>query len=123
MTEYLTLEDLLQRVTMMNATVRDLGLLEAAAARPHASAFGQDAYPDVPLKAAALMHSLVMNHAVVDGNKRLGLACALMMLHLNGYVSTASDDELFDLTMDTIQLGLNVPVIAERLKAEPVAAS
>lgn len=121
MTEYLTLEDLLQRVTMMDATVGDLGLLEAAAARPRASAFGQDAYLGIPLKAAALMQSLVLNHSVVDGNERLGLACALLLMHLNRHVSTASDDELFDLVMDTIRHGLDVRDIAERLKAEPVS--
>jgi death-on-curing protein len=74
--------------------VRDFGLLEAAAARPAASAFGTDAYPDLQVKAAALLHSLVRNHALVDGNKRLAWAACLVFLGLNGQrVRGATEDE------------------------------
>jgi death on curing protein len=75
--------------------IRDLGLLAAAAARPQASAFGDDAYPDLWTKAAALLHSVVKNQPLVDGNKRLGwLACAVF-LDINGTdPTTASNDDV-----------------------------
>ncbi len=74
MIEYLDLDDLLEiarRAVGDEVKVRDYGLLESALARPRASVFGQDAYPDLHLKAAALLHSLARNRALVDGNKRL----------------------------------------------------
>jgi death-on-curing protein len=60
-----------ERALGFEPKIRDIGLLEAAAARPAASTFGRDAYPDLDAKAAALLHSLAGNHALVDGNKRL----------------------------------------------------
>ena len=56
--------------------VHDVGLLESALGRPRATVFGDDAYPDLHTKAAALLHSLARNHALVDGNKRLAWAAA-----------------------------------------------
>jgi len=70
---YLTVEEVLEinaEVMGGKHTLRDRGLLESAVARPQASAFGVDAYPDLASKAAALLHSLILNHAFVDGNKR-----------------------------------------------------
>lgn len=80
--------------------VRDIGLIAAAAARPQASFAGQDAYPDLIGKAAALTHSLVSNHALVDGNKRLGLAGLIAFLGVNGHRLTATNDEAYALIMD-----------------------
>ena len=77
--------------------VRDYGLLEAALARPQATVFGEDAYPTLELQAAALLLSLVGNHALVDGNKRLGWVGCLLFLSLNGVelgVDTDADTEL-----------------------------
>jgi death on curing protein len=85
---FLTAEELLfvaQRAIGAEVVVRDLGLLESAAARPQASAFGRDAYATLEERAAALVHSLVNNHALVDGNKRLGLAGLIAFLGVNGY--------------------------------------
>ena len=101
--EYVDLDDLLLLATALLGDpppIRDHGLLSAAIARPQASAFGDDAYPEIWSKAAALLHSLVKNHALVDGNKRLGwLACAVF-LDLNGIdPTTASNDDVFDLVM------------------------
>ncbi|MDT7556088.1 MAG: death on curing protein [Pseudonocardiales bacterium] len=94
---YLTIEDLFEiavEVAGADMAVRDFGLLEAAAARPAASAFGTEAYPDLQVKAAALLHSLVRNHALVDGNKRLAWAACLVFLGLNGQrVRGATEDE------------------------------
>ena len=76
---HLDLDDLLHVAerALGEVLVRDMGLLEAALARPRATAFGSDAYPDLHTKAAALLHSLATNQALVDGNRRLALAGAI----------------------------------------------
>ena len=74
--------------------VRDRGALEAAAARPNMTFDGEDLYPDLAAKAAALMHSLVVNHAFVDGNKRVGAAAAELVVEVNGYRLRAVDADL-----------------------------
>jgi death-on-curing protein len=96
---YLDVEDLLHIAerTLGNVEVRDLGLLESAAARPQASAFGADAYPSILEKVAALIHSIARNHALVDGNKRLALAGGIAFLGVNGLRLTMSNDEAYDL--------------------------
>lgn len=98
--------------------VRDLGVLAAAAARPQASAFGDDAYPDLWTKAAALLHSLVKDHPLIDGNKRLGwLACAVF-LDLNGTDPTvASNDEVYELVMHVAAHPIEIDELAQRLRA------
>jgi len=100
MTEWLTLEDLLFLTDDISVgPVRDLGLLESAAMRPATTLMGADAYPSIELKAAALMHSLVCNHALVDGNKRIGWHATVVFLGLNGHRPDLTQDEAFDLTM------------------------
>ena len=99
---FLGLEDLLyvaERATGGPVEVRDIGLLESAAARPRASAFGADAYPTLHDKAAALLHSIVRNHALVDGNKRLGLAAVIAFYGLNGRRLTMTNDEAYDVVL------------------------
>lgn len=97
--------------------VRDYGLLESAAARPQASAFGEDAYPDLGTKAAALLHSLARNHALVDGNKRLGLAAVIAFFGMNGRRLTLTNDEAYELVMKVAAGQLDsVAAIAARLK-------
>ncbi len=86
--------------------VRDVGLLDSALARPASSAFGEDAYPSPGLKAAALAHSLVSNHALVDGNKRLALHLTRLFLHLNGWDVDLTQEEKVDLIVD-IATGLD----------------
>ena len=73
--------------------IRDLGALESAVSQPHASFGGQDLYPDVVTKAAALCFSLVMNHPFVDGNKRIGHAAMETFLLLNGFEINSDVDE------------------------------
>lgn len=88
------------RRTLGDAFVlRDVGLLESAVARPATSVGGRDAYPTLVEKAAALAHSAVRNHALVDGNKRLGLMLLIVFLGVNGARSTATNDEAHDLIM------------------------
>ena len=94
----LTTADLLhiaERTLGAPPEVRDLGLLESAAARPFASAFGEDAYPDLETKAGALLHSIAKNHALVDGNKRLALAALAVFLGINGRRLTWTNDEAY----------------------------
>lgn len=98
--EYLITEDLLGLVRRVGiGPVRDFGLIEAAVARPRSSAFGQDAYPTLALKAAALLQSLVRNHALVDGNERMGWLATVVFLDLNGHAVRLSDDDAFELVM------------------------
>lgn len=85
--------------TLGQVLVRDMGLLESAVARPRATVFGQEAYPTLAGKAAALCHSIARNHALVDGNKRLALAGIMAFLGLNGYRLTLTEDEAYDLIM------------------------
>lgn len=99
---YLDLEDLLHvaaRTLGSDPVIRDYGLLEAALARPQASAHGEDAYPDLHAKAAALLHSLARNHALVDGNKRLALAATIAFLGINGQRLTLANDAAYELVM------------------------
>jgi death-on-curing protein len=121
---YLDVEDLLHVAerTIGNVEVRDLGLLESAAARPRASAFGEDAYPSLLEKAAALIHSIARNHALVDGNKRLALAGGIAFLGVNGLRLTMSNDEAYDFIISIATGELDdVQGIADALRrhAEP----
>jgi len=98
--EYLHLEDLLQfAADLGDLVVRDLGLLEAAAQRPQTTLYGQEAYPDVFEKAAVLLESLTRNHALVDGNKRIGWLAAVVFLDLNGLLLDAPADDAYDLVI------------------------
>ena len=115
--EYLSLEDLLDLVNALGAgPVRDLGLLDSACHRPQASLFGEEAYPTLAGKAAALMHSLACNHALVDGNKRLALLATVVFLRINGYVLDLTDDEAFALTMSVAAGELDAAGISKRLQ-------
>lgn len=118
---YLDVGDLLhiaERATGAEVQVRDVGLLEAAAARSRASAFGADAYPTVHEKAAALLHSIVRHHALVDGNKRLGLAAVLALYGLNGWRLTMTNDEAYELVIAVATGDLDdVSALAARLES------
>jgi death-on-curing protein len=118
--EYLTLRDLLALVKALNVgPVRDLGLLDSAAHRPRSSFAGRQAYPTVQAKAAALMHSVVCNHALVDGNKRLGLLATAVFLRINGLDLDLDDDEAFELTMSVAAGQLSADDIEKRLRTHP----
>lgn len=99
------------------APIRDIGLLGSAVARPQTTAFGSDAYPDIWTKAAALLHSIVTNHALVDGNKRLGWLATAVFTEINGVeISRASNDDGYDLVIDVAAGQPSVETIAERLR-------
>jgi death-on-curing protein len=100
-TEYLELDELLHMIKVAElGPIRDVGLLEAALARPATTVYGVDAYPDLVHKAAALMHSIVKNHALMDGNKRLGWLAAVVFVGFNGYRVAMEQDEAFTLTWE-----------------------
>ena len=118
--EYLDVEDLVALAARLLGDpppIRDLGLLGSAAARPAASAFGEDAYPEIWLKAAAFLQSLVKSHPLVDGNKRLGWLPTAVFLDLNGVDATrASNDDVYDFVMSVAAGQLSVEQIAEGLR-------
>lgn len=99
--EYLDLDDLVELTILLLGEpppIRDVGLLGSAAARPRTSAFGEDAYPDLWTKAAALLQSILKNHALIDGNKRLGWLAAAVFLELNGQApSKLANDVVYEL--------------------------
>ncbi len=105
MTEYLSknqvlvLHTLILKETGGQTGLGDEGLLESALGRPQASFAGQDLYPSLAGKAAALMHSLVSNHPFVDGNKRVAVASAELFLLINGYRVEADNVALEELTL------------------------
>lgn len=101
--EFLDIDDLIDLGRMLLGDpppIRDVGLLGSAAARPQMTVGGEDAYPDLWLKAAVLLQSVVKNHALVDGNKRLGWMVTAVFLELNGVDPTqASNDDVYGLVM------------------------
>lgn len=102
MTRHLTTEQALRiaRVAVGGPIeVRDLGLLDAAVHRPRASVLGQDAYPDLLTKAAALLHSLARNHPLIDGNKRLAWLATFVFCAKNGVQLDPDDDAAYDLVV------------------------
>ena len=118
--DYLDLEDLLalaRRLLGDPPPVRDIGLFASAVARPPASVFGQDAYPDIWAKAAALLQSIVSNHALVDGNKRLGWLSTAVFLNLNGApVERARNADVYDLVIRVAGGEADVATIAAHLR-------
>jgi len=104
------------------AGVRDRRALEAAAARPAATFGGEDLYPDVPAKAAALMQSLALNHPFMDGNKRVAAHAAVLLASVNGFDCLATPDELVAVTLAVAKGGVQVEALAiwfrQRLYAE-----
>ena len=118
--EFLDLDDVIGLAVALlgdPAPIRDIGLLGSAVARPQTTAFGEDAYLDIWTKAAALLHSIVRNHALVDGNKRLGWLATAVFLQINGIeISGATNDDVYDLVIDVAAGQPTVDSIAERLR-------
>lgn len=98
--------------------VTDPGLVASAVARPQTTVFGDDAYPHLHTKAAALLHSLVKNHPLVDGNKRLGWVGLNLCYGLNGYTLLAPEDEEYGFVIAVASGELDdVAEIAKTLEA------
>lgn len=119
--QYLDTDDLVDLAASLLGDpppIRDIGLLGSAAARPRTSAFGEDAYADLWTKAAALLHSVVKNHALIDGNKRLGWLATAVFLEINGVVVThASNEAVYDFVMGATTGAQAVAEIAADLRA------
>lgn len=120
MTRYLTLESFVRETARIGFVVKDLGLLDSALARPRTSLFGEDAYPSLELKAAAMVESIILNHPMIDGNKRSSWFALNALVLLNGFVINATQDEAFDFVLGvaTKKLDLNQSAswIAKHLK-------
>ena len=113
---YLDVEDLLHIIELEGlGPVRDLGLLDSATARPSSSAFGVDAYPSLEEKAAALLESIVGNHALIDGNKRLGWLAIVAFLSINGHVLLAPENDAYDLVIGVAERRLSIAETAVAL--------
>ena len=123
MTAYPNLTDALYVIDRFGFHVRDVGLLASALARPATTVFGEDAYAAIELKAAALLESLIRNHALVDGNKRTAWTLMVVFLGLNGYRHDFDTDTAFDLVLavanDAIPFEESARTLKERLISWP----
>ncbi|MBA2478221.1 MAG: Fic family protein [Sporichthyaceae bacterium] len=117
--DYLTVDDLLEIAAGVigEVTIRDAGLLAAAAGRPQLTVYGDDAYPTLEEKAAALLHSLVRNHALVDGNKRLAWAATRVFCILNGHDLTYTVDDAEHIMLAAVAGDFDVPHLASWIRA------
>ncbi|WP_026554395.1 type II toxin-antitoxin system death-on-curing family toxin [Arthrobacter sp. 35W] len=99
MSSYLEIEDALQVVDRYGFHIRDIGLLASALARPATTVMGVEAYPQLPMKAAALLESVARFHPLIDGNKRTAWTLMALMLWINGHRHNFTTDEGFDLVV------------------------
>jgi death-on-curing protein len=128
LTRYLTSEEAIKingEVLGGTSLLRDRGMLESAVSRPMASAFGEDAYPTTIEKAAALLHSLILNHPFVDGNKRTATVAVVYFLEQNGFCVTWEPPDALNFLLGVAQGQHNVPAIAAWLanNTEPMASA
>lgn len=96
--------------------LRDIGLLQSEIARPMAVFGGDELYPDIFTKAAALMHSLIKNHPFIDGNKRTAITSSSIFLLRNGFQITASNKELEQFTLEAASTKIEIEKIAKWFK-------
>jgi death-on-curing protein len=119
MIHYLTPEQVLFLHSRLISTiggghgVRDIGMLLSALGRTQATFDGKELYPDIMLKAAALMDSLVRNHSFVDGNKRTAITASALFLRLNGYLLQVENREMVRFALACAQSQLSLVEIAE----------
>ena len=125
--EFLNLDDVLDLIRRLLGDpppIRDIGLVGSAVARPQTAVFGQDAYPDIWSKAAALLQSIVNNHALIDGNKRLGWLATAVFLEINGVsVIHVSNDDIYQFVIDVAANNPSFEHIAAALRALVTGAS
>ncbi|WP_309073280.1 Fic family protein [Paenarthrobacter sp.] len=99
MTAYLDIEDALQVIDRYGFHIRDVGLLASALARPATTVMGAEAYPELAMKAAALLESVARFHPLIDGYKRSAWTLMVLLLWINGYRHDFTTDEGFDLVV------------------------
>ncbi|MFE4197106.1 type II toxin-antitoxin system death-on-curing family toxin [Paenarthrobacter sp. NPDC056912] len=119
MTAYLDVEDALQVIDRYGFHIRDVGLLASALARPATTVMGSEAYPELAMKAAALLESVARFHPLIDGNKRTAWTLMVLLLWINGYRHDFTTDEGFDLVVGVaagnIELRDSAAVISKHL--------
>ena len=118
---YLSIEDALVQVKSLGFFVKDIGLLEAALSRPRTTVFGEDAYPTLQLKAAAMMHSIIKNHPMIDGNKRTSWVLMVSFLWINGYQHNMNTATGFELTLGIAESRLELEDAASIIEKHLVA--
>ena len=120
-TEFLNLDDVLDLCRKLFGDpppISDIGLLGSAVARPQTIIGEKDAYPSISEKAAALLQSIVINHALIDGNKRLGWLATAVFLEINNFsVANVANDAVYELVMHIASTNPPLSVIEERLRA------
>ena len=120
-TEFLNLDDVLDLCRKLFGDpppISDIGLLGSAVARPQTIIGEKDAYPSITEKAAALLQSIVINHALIDGNKRLGWLATAVFLEINNFsVANVANDAVYELVMHIASTNPPLSVIEERLRA------
>ena len=118
--EYLDLDDLIEMAATLLGRpppIRDVGLLGSATARPQTTVFGEDAYPDIWTKGAALLQSVVKNHALIDGNKRLGWLATAAFLEVNQVpVTHIANDDVYRFVMEVTVGNHEINEIAQKLR-------
>lgn len=123
MTYFLDLDDALEQIHFLGFHVRDVGLLQSSLARPNTTLYGADAYPSLDLKAAALMHSIVTSHPLIDGNKRTAWALMITCVLLNGFEVVAETDDAFDFVLGVATDARDLDSIASWIAAHRVPHS
>lgn len=121
--QYLSLEDALQQIAIAGFYVKDAGLLDSALARPQTSVFGEDAYPTLEVKAAAMTHSVIKNNPMVDGNKRTSWFLLNAFLYINGYLLEMSTEEGLEFTLGVATDQLSLEQAAEKIRSHMRAIS
>jgi death-on-curing protein len=119
-TYFLDLDDALEQIHFLGFHVRDVGLLQSSLARPNTTLYGADAYPSLDLKAAALMHSIVTSHPLIDGNKRTAWALMITFVLLNGFEVVAETDDAFDFVLGVATESQDLDSIASWIEAHRV---
>ena len=116
MTDFVDLEIFVTQLKRVGFHIRDLGLLESALVRPQTSLFGEDAYPTLELKAAVMVESIILNHPMVDGNKRSSWLALNLFVELNDFEIVATQDEVFDYVLDVANKRIDSEQSAEWIR-------
>ena len=113
MTRFVELAAFKKQAERVGFIVKDLGLLDSALSRPKTTLFGEDDYPTLELKAAAMVESLILNHPMIDGNKRSSWFALNVFLELNGHQMAASQEEAFEYVLSVATKKLDLQSSAE----------
>jgi death-on-curing protein len=113
---YLNLEVLSSQLVQVGFHIKDIGLLDSALARSKTSLFGEDAYQTLELKGAALMHSIIKNHPMIDGNKRSSWIALNSFFEINGKTINADTEDAFEFVLAVATDAINLEQMASWIK-------